>query len=207
MPDEPQTLGNIEPLRELFAKLVFRGDRNHLGAGLRKLGHDGVAAQQFGARHDDRLPGGRVEVEIARDAVLRGRRAGDDGHVVRAGERGHGTVGHRGIALAHEARDVGNAAVGEELAQVGRVAAVDAHHDHRPQGPAVGNAVHVHFRGHCSGLLIHGLGPGLKLALKNVWSLGACGARHRLGQRVVKPLAALQHMLGQQPFGELLVAL
>ena len=138
--------GQIEILAQLLAQLVLGGDGDDLGAGGGEPGQDRVPAQELGAGHHHRLAGRGVEVVVAGDAVLRRGRPGDDRHVVGAGEARHRAVGDRREPLPHEPRDVGDRAVGQELAQIGGVAAVDAHHDHRLVRPAVPDAVHLHRR-------------------------------------------------------------
>ena len=132
----------VHALLELPAELVLGGDGGDPQAGARERAHHRVDLEQLGAGHHHRFARGAVEVEIAGDAVHRGRAAGDDGHVVGAGEARHGALCHRVEALAHVARDVGQDPRLEAVLDIGRVPAVDAHHRQRPFGPAVLGAVH-----------------------------------------------------------------
>ena len=74
----------------------------------------------------------------------RWRAAGDNGEVVRVGQAGHDTVGHGAEPLRHKSLDVGDDTVPPGLIEVGRVATVYAHDDHRAARPAVGHAVQGH---------------------------------------------------------------
>ena len=132
----------VHALLELAAELVLGGDGGDPQAGARELAHHRVDLKQFGAGHHHRLVRRAVQVEIAGDAVHRGRAAGDDGHVVGAGEARHGALCHRVEAVPHVAGDVGQDPRLEAVLDIGRVAAVDAHHDQRPRRPAVLGAVH-----------------------------------------------------------------
>ena len=80
------TLAHIKVLAQLFAKLVLGRNGYDTRTGRCEFGDDGVAAQQLRAGHHDWLSGGGIEVEVARDAVFGCGRAGDDRHIVRAGE-------------------------------------------------------------------------------------------------------------------------
>ena len=133
--------GKVQPLAQLQAQLVLGGDGDDAAACVGELGQQRGAAQQLGAGHDHGFAGLSIQVKVARNTVHAGRRTGDDRHVVGAGEARHGAVSDRGKALAHEAGDVRNAPVQQTPFDVGRVAAIDAHHHHRPIRPAIVDAI------------------------------------------------------------------
>ena len=75
-----------QAFRERAAELVLGGDDGRGHAGLSHGRQDGGRLELFVACHHHRLVGAAIQIEIAGDAMHRGRRAGDEGAVVRVGE-------------------------------------------------------------------------------------------------------------------------
>ena len=100
-----------------------------------------VAAHHLRVGHHDLGAAVAVEREIARDAVHRRRRAGDDRDIVRVGEGRHRRVGERvepGLAPPRDRRQHPGR---EPRLEIGRVAAIGADHHGRPRRAAVAAAV------------------------------------------------------------------
>lgn len=120
------------------AQLVLGGDRGDPDAPGRHLRQDGRPAEHGVVLDHGLRARGAVEEEVARDAVHRGRLAGDDGYVVGVGEGRH--AGFRGgvEAVVDKVGKVWEDAVGEASFEILGIEAVDTDYDGRLAGDGVG---------------------------------------------------------------------
>jgi len=94
------------------------------------------------------LAGRAIEIVVARDAVDRGRRAGDDRGVVRVGEGRHHGVGGADEAVLAQSREGGQDAARDAVLEIGGIEAVDADHHGRPTRQPVGAAIQANLFRH-----------------------------------------------------------
>ncbi len=133
-------------LCQSLAQLVLGGDDGDRDAGLLHRGQDGRCPQLGIARHHDGRAGAPVEIEIARDAMHRGRGPGHDRAVVGIGESRHRRRRLAGKPFFRHPCDDGQFAARTPLIEIGRVAAIEADDHDRPLRPLIDAAVHHDLR-------------------------------------------------------------
>src|SRR5262249_8885119 len=116
----------LAPLRENSARIV-------------------VERMSSGPVMDDRLSRLRFEIEVPGYPVDRGRAAGDDRHVVGAGEARNDALGDRAKPHLHEASDVGYDSVFKCSIEIRGIAAIVANDNNRPVRPAIPYAIEANL--------------------------------------------------------------
>ena len=148
-----------QALRERCPKLVLCGDDGRGHSGLGHMGEDGGRLELLVARDHHRFAGTAVQIEIAGDAMHRGRRASDNGAVVRVREAWQGRTCLPCKSLPRDAREAGQFARCKPDGKIIRIETVDTDHCNGVLRHCIGAVVYYDLL--WDGVVRHSVPPAL----------------------------------------------